>query len=79
MTCKTFAESLADPNHPIYGWSKVIVGLIGLTIVLAMNANNFDSSEWKAIGEFALIAFGLQGAHAAVKKLVPHKDEEPKP
>lgn len=57
----------SSANHPIWGWSKAVIGIIAVAVVLAMNANDFDQTEIKAIIEFALIAFGVQGLHGLAK------------
>ena len=62
-----FAES-----HPIWSILRTVVLLIGLTVLLYLNANSFDSTELRTIAEMVVLAGGFE----AVKKVVSKKSGE---
>lgn len=47
-----------DPKHPIWGIVRLAVIGVILTVVLAVNAKNFDASELKVIAE-VMAALGV--------------------
>lgn len=59
----------SDPHHPLWKFLRFLVVGVVLTIVLAVNAENFDETEARAITAF-LAAYGSYevGEHLYQKK-----------
>jgi len=53
--------SRRSPYHPIWDIVRLIVFFIGLTVVLAVSASEFDHTELATIGTMAGIAGGYEG------------------
>lgn len=47
-------------DHPIWRLAQHVVYLSFATLFMWLNASNFDSTEWKTIGEIALAAGGIE-------------------
>ena len=47
-------------DHPLWTILQHTVYLGFATLFMWMNASNFDSTEWKTIGEIALAAGGIE-------------------
>lgn len=62
-----------DPSHPFYWWSTAIVILVCLTVILAVNANDFDATELKAIGWSAVTIVAALGGKEKLAKLLAAK------
>lgn len=59
---------LPDPSHPIWIVGKALV-LLGFASLFAYtNANNFDETEIKMLGEIALVLFGTGALELFLKR-----------
>lgn len=59
-------------SHPIWSILRTVVLLVGLTVLLYLNANNFDATELRTIVEMVVLAGGFE----AIKKVVSKKSGE---
>lgn len=59
--------NIHSANHPFWSWSKSVVVIVAVTVVLYRNASTFDQTEWKAIAEIAAVMFGATGLHNWLK------------
>ena len=56
-------------SEHLYALARLVVMMATLTAVLMMTANNFDSTEIKAIIAMFVAAASVEGISAAVKKV----------
>jgi len=63
-------SELAKAEHPAWSTIRICVGMICITVVLAVNATNFDESEYRAIGWIGGLAVGGEFAMRQVRKLL---------
>lgn len=77
MSVKAIIDATANPAHPVWSWSKSLVVIVCVTLVLYHNASTFDETEWRAIMEIAAVVFGATGLHNwARAKRKPQSESE---
>ena len=55
-------------EHPVWKLLSHALYLSFATLFMWINASNFDSTEWKTIGEIALAAGGIEFAKSKLTK-----------
>lgn len=64
--------NIHDPGHPIWSTIRVVVISLCITVVLALNADDFDVTELKSL---AWIIPSLIGVEGFTKVLTTNKPE----
>ena len=59
-------------SHPIWSILRTVVLFVGLTVLLYLNAKDFDATELRTIVEMLVLAGGFE----ALKKVVSKKGGE---
>jgi len=57
-----------DPNHPVWTVVKALVLLGFATLFAYTNADTFDETEIKMLGEIALVLFGTAALESFLRK-----------
>lgn len=60
---------MKEATHPIWPIIRLVVIMVGLTAVLYLTANNFDSTELKTIITMFLIGSGVEGVSAVLARI----------
>lgn len=66
----------SDPKHPCWQLARFAILMAGLTVVLYHNASNFDHTEWKAIGEFAVLVIAANAGRHGIRLLSKSKGDQ---
>lgn len=83
MTSKIFkmAKDVVEDKNPPSDFTlstiRSCIAIIGLTIVLWANANDFDATEGKSIALMILIYGGSEGLSATIKKIFDKSGNTP--
>lgn len=54
--------SIHDANHPIWPFLRYTVGITGATVILYVNASDFDMTEGKSLILIAILMGGWEAA-----------------
>ncbi len=49
---------LSNPDHPAWDFGRYVVLMAAATIILWANASDFDVTEFKSLGQIALVMAG---------------------
>ena len=61
---------LTNPNHPVWPLLRITVLMSSLTVILYVNASNFDFTEVRSLCEVFLIASGVEAAIRGYRAIV---------
>ena len=61
-------KTIHDPSHPIWATIRVVVIAICVTLVLALNADNFDATELRSIAWIIPSLIGIEGVTKVLSK-----------
>ena len=64
-------EILTDTSHPLWSFLRLLVLMVSLTVVLYVNASNFDATEIRTLVTMFLLAASAEGG---LQLLIPKKD-----
>lgn len=56
------------PNHPVWGFSRLVFVMITLIYTLYMTASHFDKTELNTIIALFLVAAGVEGTSGLINK-----------
>ena len=59
-------QNIHDPGHPIWGTIRVVVISLCITVVLALNADDFDVTELKSLAWIIPSLIGVEGVTKAL-------------
>lgn len=63
-----------ESNHPIWSLARFGLAVVAVTVVLSINASDFDETEIKTITEIAILVGGYEGAAAFFNRKKPKED-----
>ena len=64
-------QNLRNAEHPLWPTIRYCVGIFGATIILYVNASDFDMTEIKSLGLLALIWVGWEPTERYLRHLMP--------
>jgi len=59
---------LDNPKHPIWSLIRLAIIMVPLSIMMFLNATNFDDTEIKTIGGMLLVACGAEGLQSYLQR-----------
>lgn len=65
---------MSNPAHPIWSILRLTILMGVLSLILYVNASDFDATEIKTLTQYFLAAASLEGGVAVVKSLVSKKE-----
>ena len=67
-----------NPEHPIWGITRLLIVMTALVVTLWLNASNFDETELKTIITMFIVAAGAEGATGFISRFTKNDKNEKK-
>ena len=66
-------KDLHDPGHPLWPTLRYVVGMLGITTILWVNASDFDMTEGKSLILCAILFGGWEVAERFLRGSKPEE------